>query len=230
MSKKTTLLALAAVSAAVCVLPAAASANWGVTEVNAEFNGTGGSASLFAAGEPTITCAGPNTSSGKYNNLGTTGTMDLHFTKCGTTIVFRFPCSTTEKPSSETISTKGTFHNVTITEANRRGVLLTPEPIVIKCESVGNSITVAGFVIGEVTGIKQSNPCVAVPGVQTFGINFGTTGSPRTQVHKTTFGHNTEYDLSATTAGGSPVTAALEATLTNTFANPSQVTIDCNNP
>jgi hypothetical protein len=227
MSKKMMLLALAAVSAVMFVLPAAASANWGVTPGNAEFTGSGPEGSLSASGEPTITCKGPNTGSGKYDGSGTTGHIHLHFTICSTTVIFRFPCSTTATPKDETITVTGTFHNITIaTPVPIRGILVTPEPTVIKCESVGNAITVNGAVIGEVT-----SPTGACPlNTKTIGLKFGVTGSPATQVHKTIVGSATEYDLTATTAGGSAVTAALNATATNTFTNPKEVTIDCNTP
>jgi hypothetical protein len=225
MSKKMMLLALAAISAVMFVLPAAASANWGVTPGNVEFHGTGPVGSLYAANEPTIKCEGPNTSTGKYDGTGTTGTISLHFTKCSTTIIFRFPCSNTASPSSETITTAGTFHNVTIT-GGKRGVLVTPNTTVIKCESVGNAIDVTGAVIGEVT-----SPTAACPvKTKTLGLKFAVTATnPRTQVHETTDGHATEYDLLArTTPEGAHVTAALEATATNTFTQ--EVTIDCNTP
>jgi hypothetical protein len=224
MSKKMMLLALAAVSAVMFVLPAAASANWGVTPGNAEFTGSGPAGALFAEGEPTIRCEGPNTGSGKYDGTGTTGSISLHFTKCSTTIIFRFPCSNTASPSSETITTAGTFHNVTVTTAGKRGILVTPNNTVIKCESVGNAITVSGSIIGEVT--SPTAPCPTV--TKTIGLKFGVSGG--SQVHKTIVGSATEYDLSATTAGGSAVTAALEATATNTFTNPKEVTLDCSTP
>jgi hypothetical protein len=223
MSKKGMLLALAAISAAISVLPAAASANWGVTPVGAEFTGTGGLLRLVAAGEPTIECTG-HTSSGKYDNTGTTGTFTLHLLECDTKVLFTFDCSTTGSPADKTISIHGTFHNVTITNG-KRGVLLTPEPFEIKCTSIGNPIRFTGTLIGEVTA--PSGPC-PLNGVKNITLKFAVSGG--SQVHKTTDGHNTEYDLAATTTGGSAVTAALESETTNTFTNPKEVTIDCNTP
>jgi hypothetical protein len=225
MSKKMMLLALAVVSAVIFVLPAAASANWGVTPGNAEFSGSGPDGSLFASGEPTIRCAGTTTASGKYDGSGTTGHIHLHFTLCTTTVIFRFPCSTTATPKDEIITVTASFHNVDITE-NKPGVLVTPEPTVIKCESVGNAITVSGSVLGEVTSPIHTCPI----NTNTLGLKLGVTGSPATQVHKTIVGSATEYDLSATTAGGSAVTAALNASATNTFTNPKEVMLDCGAP
>ncbi|HWO82411.1 MAG TPA: hypothetical protein VNM38_01310 [Solirubrobacterales bacterium] len=224
MSKKMMLLALAAVSAVMFVLPAAASANWGVTPGNAKFTGSGGSGSLFAAGEPTITCAGPNTGTGQYDGSGTTGSATLHFTKCTAEFLgITVPCSTkTTEPESETISTSGTFHNVTIT-GGKRGTLFTAATTVIKCKNIANTITVTGSIIGEVDA-PAGCPVVTKTLETTFLVSGGS------QVHKTTDGHATEYDLSATTAGGSAVTGALQATAKDTFTEPSEVTIDCNTP
>jgi hypothetical protein len=223
MSKKTMLLALAAIGAVVFVLPAAASANWGVTPGNAAFTGTGPAGSIFVGGEPTLKCEGPNTAVGQYDGSGTTGSFSVDYTKCSTTIIFRFPCSNTASPSSETVATKGTFHNVTIT-GGKRGVLVTPENTVIKCESVGNAITVSGSIIGEVTAPTGACPVKT----KTIGLKFGV--SSGSQVHKTVDGSGTEYDPSSTTSGGSAATAATEGSVTNTFKEPSEVTIDCNTP
>jgi len=225
MSKKTMVLLLATVTGVMAVPPAVASGNWGVTPGNAQFSGSGSPASLAESSEPTIKCEGSTWQVSSYDGSGTRGGINLHFTKCSTTIIFRFPCSNTASPSSETITTKGTFHNVTIT-SGKRGVLVTPENTVIKCESVGNAITVSGNIIGEVTAPAGVCPVKT----KTLSVNFGTTGSPATQVHKTIDGSPTGYDLTATTAGGSAVTAALSASATNTFTEPSEVTIDCNTP
>src|SRR4051794_30361394 len=158
MSKKMILLALAAVSAVMFVLPAAASANWGVTPGNAEFNGTG-TGSLSASGEPTITCEGPNTSTGKYDGSGTTGSISLNFTKCHIVVLgITLPCSNTGTPADAKITTSGTFHNVTIT-SGKRGVLVTPVTTVVQCQST-KKITVTGNVIGEVT--KPTTACPVV--------------------------------------------------------------------
>ncbi|HWO82409.1 MAG TPA: hypothetical protein VNM38_01300 [Solirubrobacterales bacterium] len=229
MSKKMMLLALAAVTAVMFVLPAAASANWGVTPGNAKFSAAGPAGKLFAGGEPTIECKGPNTGSGEYEN-GTTGKLNLHFTECQAEFLgITVPCSTTvTNPSLKTIVTSGTFHNVTITNG-KRGVLVTPEPTTIKCQNIANLITVNGSVIGEVTSPANSSPCVTLNNIKTIAFKFGVSGG--SQVHKTHDAFaSTEFDLTATTTGGSAVTAALEATATNTFTEPKEVTIDCNNP
>jgi hypothetical protein len=105
-----------------------------------------------------------------------------------------------------------------------RGVLITISVFVVRCESVGNAITVAGNLIGEVTAPTGACPVKT----KTLGIKFGVTSGSQNQ--KTIDGSATEYDLTATTAGGSAVTAALEGTSTNTFKEPSEATIDCNAP
>ncbi|HWO83788.1 MAG TPA: hypothetical protein VNM38_08380, partial [Solirubrobacterales bacterium] len=149
MSKKIIPLTLAAVSAAMFVLSAAASANWGVTPTNANFTSTGPTAKLFANGEPTIECKGSgrpavNTGSGTYED-GTTGTVTLHFTECQAEFLgITVPCSTIlADPGSKTIVTSGNFHNVTIT-SGKRGILVTPLSTVIKCQNIANMITVSG--------------------------------------------------------------------------------------
>ncbi|HWO82412.1 MAG TPA: hypothetical protein VNM38_01315 [Solirubrobacterales bacterium] len=223
MSKKM-MLALAGISAVMFVLPAAASANWGVTPTNAKFSGSGPAGRLFASGEPTLECKGPNTGSGAYTD-GTTGNITLHFTECQSEFLgITVPCSTTvAEPTKKTIVTSGIFHNVTIT-GGKRGTLVTPNPTVIKCQNIANTITVSGTLLGEVS--SPTGPCPVT--TKTLQTTFLVSGG--SQVHKTTDGHNTEYDLSATTAGGSAVTAALEATATDTFTEPKEVTIDCNTP
>ncbi|HWO82410.1 MAG TPA: hypothetical protein VNM38_01305 [Solirubrobacterales bacterium] len=174
-----------------------------------------------------IECKGPNTGSGAYEN-GTTGSISLHFTEClaeflGITV----PCSTTAESLSRTITTAGTFHNVTITSVVR-GVLATLNNFTIRCQNIANAITISGSVIAEVTSPTAACPVFT----KSIALKFGVTGSPATQVHKTYTESSKliEYDLSATTAGGSAVTAALEATATNTFTEPKEVTIDCNTP
>jgi hypothetical protein len=219
MSKKMMLLALAAVSAVMFVLPAAASANWGVTPTKASFTGTG-PGSLSAAGEPTITCEGTNTATGAYTD-GTTGTLSLHFTKCHIVVFFiTLPCSNTGNVKDATITTSGTFHNVTITNG-KRGVLVTPANTTVQCENT-NKIAVTGNVIGEVTKPTGACPVKTKELVLSFTLTSGS------QTHKTIDGSGTEQDLTATTEGGSPVTAGLSTTATNKFTE--EVTIDCSTP
>jgi len=225
MNKKTILIALAAISAAMFALPAAASANWGVTPGNAVFHGTTTTRILTVESEPTVTCLGPNHLTGTYDGSGTTGTLSLTYTECHTFILgITRRCTTGPEPKTEnTITTSGTFHNVTIT-SGKRGVLVTPAETTIRCQSALHPIKVTGNVIGELT-----SPTGACPvGPFTNGtLVFGTAGG--IQLDKTVDGSATEYNLSGETEGtGIKKQAGDSASAEFAFTEP--VTIDCNTP
>src|SRR6476619_6820561 len=96
MSKKMMLLALAAVSSALFILPAGASAaELHLTNVTT-FSGNAGAGSLVAAGEPKITCESGDVT-GEAVGGGTTGPLALDFTGCHTTVFgFTAKCRTSE--------------------------------------------------------------------------------------------------------------------------------------
>jgi len=206
-------------------LPAAASANWGVTPGNAVFHGTTTSGTFSTEGEPAFTCLGPNHVTGTYDGSGTTGTLSLTFTECHTFILgITRRCTTGPEPKTEnTIITSGTFHNVTIT-AGKRGFLLTPAETTIRCQSALHPIKVSGNVIGELTSPTEACPLGPFTKAE---LGFSTTGG--IQNDKTIDGSATEYNLTAETEGtgikkesGESATEVIEFT--------EAVTIDCSTP
>src|SRR3954462_14702685 len=147
MSKKIMLLALAAVSAAMFALPAAASATWSVDSSTADPTVLKGTTTttgkLTAAGEPTITCEGPDHITVTYNQAAsaTAGTIHIEFTNCHIVVLgFTIACKTSGAAVSNTITVHGTFQDVTIGAS--RGVAVSPEAAVVQCGST-KPITIA---------------------------------------------------------------------------------------
>jgi hypothetical protein len=227
MTKKIMLLALAAVSAAMFAMPAMASANWGVDPVNQTFSGTshvGTVGSLAAAGEPTITCLGPDHVSGNWTN-GTEGVFTLHATECHVVVLgFTIACKTAGAPLNNTIHTHGTFKNVTINPTGtpgKKGITVTPTGTTVQCGAT-KPITVTGSIIGVLTEIPDG--CDVTDSEAT--LEFLVSGGKQTPMR--TDGSVVDDDLFAQTEGGSKVTGALEGkfnikTVTNT-------TFTCNAP
>jgi hypothetical protein len=216
MSKKMMLLALAAVSAAMFALPAAASAQEAHIEGVTNFSGTFGKSTLTTSGEPTITCEStvgePNTANhvtGVVNPGGTTGEITLDFTHCHIIILgVTRECKTAGAPLPNTIKSSGVFHVITIN--NKPGVLVTPVKTAIECQSAFATINVAGNVIGTIT----SPAC----GVESKNLVTKFTSAAQTQEHKTYTG--TSYNLTAQTGSGEVKEAGLnaEATLVSATA------------
>jgi len=215
MSKKIMLLALAAVSAAMFALPAAASAQeWHIDNV-ASFSGTFGLSTLTAKEEPTITCEGPNHVTGSFDaGSTTTGKIHLDFTAChtkdpifGSTI----KCRTTGSALDNTITTNGTFHLVTI--GNVKGILVTPEPTSVVCAGI-STVKVAGNLLGTVTS----------PACETESTKIVTkfTSAGAVQEHKTYTGKT--YNLTSQTGEGAIKEAGLNAEATLESATPGKLT------
>jgi len=114
MSKKIILLALAAVSAAMLVPPPAALAAWEIDPAGVSFTGTTTQTSFFTSeGEPTYTCEGFDHLTGSYDSGSkTTGSLTIDFTGCHIS-PFGITIACTTGSSGNTISSGGTFHNVT---------------------------------------------------------------------------------------------------------------------
>jgi len=225
MSKRTTMLALAAVSAVMFVLPAAASANWGVTPGNMVFHGTTTGGTMSAAGEPSVTCGGPNHITGAWDGSGTTGSWSADLTECHTFILgITRRCTTGPEPKTEnTITTGGTFHNVTIT-GGKRGVLITMNTYTLKCQSALHPFKVSGSIIGEVT--QPVGACPLGPftdATLTFSAISGV------QADKKIDGSSTEYFTTVETEGTGTNREAFEEGSGEGQATES-VTIDCNEP
>ncbi len=212
MSKKMMLLALAV--AALFALPAAASAQEAHISGITNFTGHAGAGSLAATGEPTIKCT-TSTTTGKFDTGSTTtGSIELDFTGCEAEFgPFKFACNTSGSPS-KTIKSSGTFHVITIN--SKPGLLVTPVNTTIICAGFSNT-TVSGSIIGTIT----SPACGASS--KTLTAVFNSSGGP-TQEHITYTG--VKYDLSATTSGGSPVTAGLTSG-TVTLTSATAGTLEC---
>jgi len=176
MSKKLMLLALAVVSAAAFALPAGASA----TEIHLTnatgFSGTAGKGSLTAEGEPVITCLGPSHVTGNLETGGTTGTIHLDFTECHTFVGgFTIKCRTEKSALTNTITTTGTFHLITIVP-EKPAILVTPVHTTVICAGISNT-TVTGNLIGTITKPKCGETS------KSMTIDFNAAGS--VQEHKT---------------------------------------------
>jgi hypothetical protein len=199
MSKKMMLLALAVVSAAVFVLPAAASAAENHIEGVTAFTGSAGAGTLAATGEPTITCDSTDINKGVVSAGGTTGTMELDFTGCHTAVFgITAACKTEGAPLNNTILSSGTFHMITLPN-KEAGILVTPVTTTIVCAGI-SKITVEGNLIGTIT-----KPACNAAATNTMLIDFSATGSTQNLLEYT----GVKYDLTAQTSGGSKVTAGL---------------------
>ena len=218
MSKKIMLLALAVASMAMFALPAASSAKEIHLEGISEFTGDTTAGSLFAEGESTITCETGHVENGKVSAGGTTGSIDLDFTGCHTTVFgFTAKCRTAGSPLDNTIKTSGTFHLITTT--TEPAIMVTAATTTITCAGIANVI-VHGDVIGTIT----SPACNAAPS-NTMTIDYAShEKTPNIQTHDTYTG--VTHALTATTGeGGAAKTAAL-TTITHT-TSPTAGTINC---
>jgi hypothetical protein len=227
MTKKTMLLALATVSAAMFAMPAVASANWGVDPVNQTFTGTsevGTVGFLSAAGEPTITCEGPDHGSGAWTN-GTEGTFTMHLTKCHHVVLgFTIECKTAGAPLNNTVHVPGTFKNVTVTVggvAGKRGITMTPNVTTVQCGAT-KPMTITGTIIGLITDVPEGCDVTDSEATLEFLISGGKQAPMRTD------GSVIDDDLFLQTEGGSKVTAALESK--SIIKTPTPTTFTCNAP
>lgn len=217
MSKKMMLLALAAVSAAMFALPAAASAQEIHIEGITGFTGTGGAGELTTASEPTITCESSHVENGVVEAGGTTGSMTLDFTGCHVFgDPFTIPCHTTGAPLTNTIKTSGTFHLITYNSAP--AILVTPETTVVTCAGISSTHVEGNGLIGTITSPKCGKTSA------TMELSFSATGS--TQNHITYTG--VAYDLKAVTVGGTTVrTSGLTGTSKTTATEGKSGTLNC---
>jgi hypothetical protein len=191
MSKKMMLLALAVVSATALALPAGASAIENHLLNVTKFSGTVGAGTLTAAEEPVITCGDAtnvNHVNGTVSAGGTTGTLDMDFTGCHTSVFgFTAACKTEGAPLNNTIKTSGIVHFVVLPKVTS-AILVTPEHTTIICAGISNT-TVTGNLIGTV--LKPA--CGEASNKMT--IKFSATGA--VQEHKEYTG--VKYNLTAQT-------------------------------
>ena len=204
MSKKTMLLALAAISVTLVALPGTASAQEIHLEGVVSYSGTFGATTFSAEGEPKMTCESGHVT-GYLAAGGTTGTFAVDFTGCHTTVFgFTAKCHTTGSEKDNTIETGGTFH--LITTGSGPAMLLTFETTTMTCAGISNTI-IHGDLIGTIT----SPACNTSSSLMT--VAFGATGT----VQDHTLYTGTAHDLTATTgSGGAAKTAALVTTTTVT--------------
>jgi hypothetical protein len=217
MSKKMMLLALAV--AALFALPSAASAQEihfsGVTS----FTGTGGTGTLTATNEPTITCTATS-ASGSFNaGSTTTGNVALTFTGCTASLLgIKGNCNTTGD-AEKTITSSGVFHLIT-TNTSKPGILVTPVTTTILCVGFSRTEVTGNGIIGTIT----SPACGASS--NELKVEFTATGSTQNHIEYT----GTKYDLSADTEEKegktiNTVTAGLTGATTLTSATSG--TLEC---
>jgi hypothetical protein len=126
MSKKIMLLALVAVSAAMCAMPAVASANFNHLSAGGAFIVHGPAGNFNTVEGKTIACK-TTTGEGSFATT-TTGIMKLVFHGCGTVVLgFTFNCTTAGLPTGTIETTQLGIHLVTIDNSDKSpGVLITP--------------------------------------------------------------------------------------------------------
>jgi hypothetical protein len=225
MKNKIMLLALAAISAVMFVIPAVASAGEPVVDPASgkfplTFTSVGGASELQAAGEPTIKCTS-NKGTGKYTS-GTTGEIGLTFEGCKDG-AFSLQCHSTGQLSGVIKVATSVFHNVYVTDAKTTpGVLVTPPSgglfTTIECAFGFANIEVRG---NGIVGHLEAPKCGETSSTGT--LNFAAVGG--SQQYKQNTATGTVFDLTSITEGGSTTTAAEVAKGTVTFAE--KYTLTC---
>ncbi|HVD40074.1 MAG TPA: hypothetical protein VNC16_03605 [Solirubrobacterales bacterium] len=241
MNKKLMLLALAAVSAAMFALPAAASAGtWSVSSIE-KFTTHSGATTLTlrpnSEGESVseVTCT-TSTGSGKYTTSTTGEELTLTFTGCTVPSPFgTLNCNTSGQASGTIKTTDLKFDNIMIESTAQKPTVVGPphQPaglpgiLITANNNHFASFTCGGFIAIDVegNGIVGEIERGCGTSATTAGLNFA---SSSTGVQKytqiTTTG--TVYDLSAKdTFTGVTRTASMDGTGTVTF--PKSQTITC---
>jgi hypothetical protein len=152
MSKKMMLLALAAVSAAMVAMPAAASATYNHLHGTPAFTWHGPAGSWSTVGGETFKC---KTTSGQGAfNTTTTGSMDLSFHGCSTTVFgFTFSCTTEGQPTGTIVTAPLEFDLIRI-DGGGNGIRLkptAPSTAVAHFGCAGVQKTLGGSIIGTLT-------------------------------------------------------------------------------
>jgi hypothetical protein len=154
MTKKITLMALAAISAAMLAVPALASAQTAHLDVTSTFTVTGGAWTLATTSGTTT--AGTSVSGSGTFTTTTTGTIDLTLsgfadeifgTKCGSTL-------TGHAENSGIVTAKGLSFHLIMLATNKPGILITPSATEIiakyKCLGIETALTGKGL-LGTIT-------------------------------------------------------------------------------
>jgi hypothetical protein len=222
MKNKMMLLALAAVSAVMFVLPAVASA--GEPQIDPAsgkfpltFTSAGGASELRAVGSEPVKCTG-NKGTGKYTSA-TTGEIELTFTGC---TAFGGQCNSSGQAAGVITTGTSVFHNVYLTDAKTTpGVLVTPPTggvfASFSCFFGFASVSVTG---NGVIGHLESPKCGAKQ--KTATLNFTATGASQTYKQNTLTG--TVFNLKSSTNGGAAAEAAEVAEGTVTYAEEATLT------
>jgi hypothetical protein len=216
--KKSLLLALAVVSAAMLAVPALASAQTAHIDVAENFTIAGGASTLNETGGLTLTGTGV-TGSGTFTNT-TTGTATLKFSGV-TESIFGTKCGSTAQGHAENTgvvtTTDLTFHLIMLA-TNKPGVLLTPNAETgvfahFRCLGIEKTVTGSG-IIGTIT----SPACGVASKTATVSIRKATNGH---QEHKLYTG--VTYDLHSNSSGNPTASMDFPGGVTFTFANARKV-------
>jgi hypothetical protein len=218
MAKKTKLLALAAVSAAMLAVPALASAQTAHIDVAEPFTISGGAYTLNETGGLTIT--GTSISgTGTFINT-TTGTMTLK-TSGVTESIFGTKCGSTAQGHTESsgvvTTTELTFHLIMLA-TNKPGILITPNAATgvfkhFKCLGIEKTVTGNGL-IGTIT----SPGCGVASKTATVSIRRASAGH---QEHKLYTGVN--YSMHTNSSGNPTASYDIPGNATLTFANARKI-------
>jgi hypothetical protein len=212
MSKKMMLLALSAISAALLVVPAAASAGGYTVHPGGKATSSihGGAGYLSTVGGDTINCT-TTTGSAAYNAAGTGGTMTLLFHGCN---AFGFSCNSTSpaQPAGTIETTPLTFTNVLLDHNKKLGVTVTGTSGVLAHISCPfTTITVTGSILGEVENLACNAPT-------TKTINLAFRSNPHGVPQYTKVTETNAAEQLTSTKNGTPSAAAMNTTGTATFA------------
>jgi hypothetical protein len=238
MNSRSILLGLAALLAAMCALPAVASAGeWSIhnaTGTNPSFTVSATNPKITVNGEANWTCA-TVAGAGAYTSP-TTGNIALTFHGC-TESFSGSACTTPGQPAGTIIMGSHVFHNVhlepTETNTNKIGMLITggsgaSDLATFECKPFGvtKTYTTTGNIIGEVT-----SPACGGAATTTSTVVFATKAgaSEPTQQWEQVTTSGTVYDLvtDVTAFGNTTVhTAAWDSTTTFTYTN-GNVTATC---
>jgi hypothetical protein len=199
--------------AAMLLFPAAASAQEAHVSGITNFTGSGGTGTLSASGEPTITCTALAVSGSFDSGSTTTGKFTLDFTGCSAEFFGIKANCNTSGAASGTIASSGTFHVITVN--NKPGALATTVTTTVICAGFSNT-TVAGNFIATVT----SPACGSSS--NSLGVVAKSSGSTQEDMEYT----GVKYDLTAQTGSGSKITAGI-STGTVTLKASTAGTLEC---
>ena len=216
--KKSLLLALAAVSAALLAVPAFASAQTAHIDVAEGFTFSGGASTLNETGGLTIKGTGIS-GSGTFTNT-TTGTATIAFTGV-TESIFGTKCGSTAQGHTESsgvvTTTELTFHLIMLA-TNKPGILLTPNASTgvfahFKCLGIEKTVTGNG-IIGTIT----APACGVASKTATASFLKATAGH---QEHKVYTG--VTYDLHTNSSGNPTASMDVPGGATLNFVNARKI-------